>query len=83
MPLSDIYSVIETELGKDARNLFETFDEEPLGSASLAQVRNCKPNHCSICSLKIELKLTNRFFWNRLMHFYNECLQAKMNNILL
>ena len=39
MPLSDIYSVIETELGKDSRNLFETFDEEPLGSASLAQVR--------------------------------------------
>jgi len=38
MPLSDIYSVIETELGGDARNLFATFDEEPLGSASLAQV---------------------------------------------
>ena len=38
MPLEDIYDVIGKELGEDPKTIFASFDEEPLGSASLAQV---------------------------------------------
>jgi len=38
MPLDDVYDVIQSELGKNPRELFSTFDDEPLGTASLAQV---------------------------------------------
>jgi predicted unusual protein kinase regulating ubiquinone biosynthesis (AarF/ABC1/UbiB family) len=38
MPLEDIYNVISTELGEDPDKIFASFDETPLGSASLAQV---------------------------------------------
>ena len=38
MDLRDIYSVIKEDLGQDPHDLFEDFDKEPLGTASLAQV---------------------------------------------
>ena len=38
MDLEDIYSVLEEDLGKDPKEIFAEFDEEPLGTASLAQV---------------------------------------------
>jgi aarF domain-containing kinase len=40
MPLQDIYSVIREELGREPAELFATFDEVPLGTASLAQVQS-------------------------------------------
>ena len=39
MPLADIYGVLREELGREPEELFATFDEEPLGTASLAQVQ--------------------------------------------
>merc|ERR1719273_1705435 len=37
-PYSSIRRVIRDELGRDPRDIFETFSVEPLASASLAQV---------------------------------------------
>jgi predicted unusual protein kinase regulating ubiquinone biosynthesis (AarF/ABC1/UbiB family) len=38
LPVASIRGVIESELGAKTSHLFATFDEQPLGSASLAQV---------------------------------------------
>ncbi|MDE3004013.1 MAG: AarF/UbiB family protein [Gemmatimonadota bacterium] len=38
LPASDIHAVIHDEFGTDAHTLFEMFNDEPLGSASVAQV---------------------------------------------
>jgi ubiquinone biosynthesis protein len=40
MPLEDVERVLEEELGARISKLFETFDPEPLGSASLGQVHS-------------------------------------------
>lgn len=40
MPLADVEQVLEQELGARISKLFETFDPEPLGSASLGQVHS-------------------------------------------
>lgn len=37
-PFDEIQLVLEKELGKSIGEIFETFDEKPLGSASIAQV---------------------------------------------
>lgn len=37
-PFDAIQRVLEKELGKSIGEIFETFDEKPLGSASIAQV---------------------------------------------
>jgi len=42
MDYEDIFAVLKEELGPDAENLFEEFDEKPLGVASLAQVHRVK-----------------------------------------
>jgi len=36
--MRDIQYVVETDTGQSMTDLFESFDEEPLGAASLAQV---------------------------------------------
>jgi len=36
--MKDIQYVVETDTGQSMTDLFESFDEEPLGAASLAQV---------------------------------------------
>jgi predicted unusual protein kinase regulating ubiquinone biosynthesis (AarF/ABC1/UbiB family) len=38
MPLSEVEQCIESELGARVQKLFQSFDEKPLGSASLGQV---------------------------------------------
>lgn len=38
MDLEDIYTVLQEDLRKDPHELFTDFEEEPLGTASLAQV---------------------------------------------
>lgn len=37
-PFDAVRVVLEKELGKSIEQVFETFDEKPLGSASIAQV---------------------------------------------
>ncbi len=41
-PLSEIYERIHTEFGKDPNLLFEEFDQNPIASASLAQVHTAR-----------------------------------------
>lgn len=40
--LADIKQMIQTELGKSSEELFDDFESEPLGTASLAQVHRAK-----------------------------------------
>lgn len=42
LPISDIFSVIESEFEAPVTDLFEQFDEVPLAAASLAQVHRAK-----------------------------------------
>ena len=39
MNFEDVYAVLQQDLGTDPKTLFEDFEEEPLGTASLAQVK--------------------------------------------
>ena len=36
--VEDVYKVIEEDLGKPIHDIFDSFDDKPLGAASLAQV---------------------------------------------
>ena len=42
MNIDDIYKVLREDLGQDPKEIFEDFDEKPLGTASLAQVHKAK-----------------------------------------
>ena len=42
MNIDDIYKVLKEDLGQDPKEIFEDFDEKPLGTASLAQVHKAK-----------------------------------------
>jgi aarF domain-containing kinase len=39
MPFDVVRNVVEKQLGKNFDDMFEFFDVEPVGSASIAQVR--------------------------------------------
>jgi aarF domain-containing kinase len=41
-PFDAVRVVLEKELGKSIEQVFETFDEKPLGSASIAQVHRAR-----------------------------------------
>ena len=61
MDYEDIFAVLKEELGPDAENLFEEFDEKPLGVASLAQV----------CITYYNLRITKN---NAMVHPYKKCI---------
>ena len=42
MNLEDVYAVIKEDTGQDAKDLFKEFEDEPLGTASIAQVHKAK-----------------------------------------
>lgn len=42
MPFPDVRAVVEEELGQPLEEVFEAFDEAPLGSASIAQVHRAR-----------------------------------------
>jgi len=54
MPLEDIYSVLQQELGRDPRELFSSFEEEPLGTASLAQVHKATLQDGTEVAVKVQ-----------------------------
>ena len=41
-PFQTVKLVVEKELGRNIDDVFEMFDVEPLGSASIAQVLSCR-----------------------------------------
>ena len=54
--LDDIYDVFQHELGQTPDELFESFDPEPLGSASLAQVHKAVLKNGVTVAVKIQHK---------------------------
>jgi len=60
MPLEDIYSVIREELGKEPEDLFSSFDETPLGTASLAQVHKAVLHSGEVVAVKVQHKFVKR-----------------------
>ena len=41
IPFDEVKKVVETEMGKELKEIFPTFEEEPLAAASIAQVHRC------------------------------------------
>jgi len=60
MPLDDIYSVLREELGKDPKEVFASFDEEPLGTASLAQVHKAVLHTGETVAVKVQHKFVKK-----------------------
>ena len=54
LPLEDVKSQIESELGKPVDELFAEFSAEPLGSASIAQVHRAKLPDGSPVAVKVQ-----------------------------
>ena len=53
MDLETVYSQIEKHLGKPVNELFATFDEKPLGSASIAQVHKATLPDGTVVAVKV------------------------------
>ena len=60
MPLEDIYSVLREELGKEPEEVFASFDEDPLGTASLAQVHKAVLHSGETVAVKVQHKYVKR-----------------------
>jgi ubiquinone biosynthesis protein len=54
VPVEQVRAMIESELGVRPSHLFETFDEEPLGSASLAQVHRATLRDGRTVAVKVQ-----------------------------
>lgn len=54
VPVEQIHAVIEAELGIRPSHLFETFDDAPLGSASLAQVHRATLRDGRAVAVKVQ-----------------------------
>ncbi|XP_064602704.1 aarF domain-containing protein kinase 1-like [Liolophura sinensis] len=52
--LEDLYSVIEEDLGKKVSEIFTTFDPQPLGAASLAQVHKATLRDGRVVAVKVQ-----------------------------
>jgi len=60
MPLDDIYSVLREELGREPEEVFASFDPEPLGTASLAQVHKAVLHSGETVAVKVQHKYVKR-----------------------
>ncbi|CAD7089546.1 unnamed protein product [Hermetia illucens] len=53
-PIEDLYKVIKQDLKKNPDEIFESFEREPLGTASLAQVHKAKLKTGEIVAVKVQ-----------------------------
>ena len=53
MDIETVHSQIEKHLGKPTKELFKSFDEKPLGSASIAQVHKAELQDGTIVAVKV------------------------------
>jgi len=60
MPLEDIYSVLREELGKEPEEVFASFEAEPLGTASLAQVHRATLHTGEVVAVKVQHKYVKK-----------------------
>lgn len=53
-PIEDLYKVIRQDLKRDPTELFDSFEREPLGTASLAQVHKARLKTGEIVAVKVQ-----------------------------
>lgn len=53
-PISDLFKVIKQDLKMDPSDLFDSFDEKPLGTASLAQVHRATLKNGQVVAVKVQ-----------------------------
>lgn len=53
-PVEDLFKVIKQDLKKDVYDIFESFESEPLGTASLAQVHKAKLKTGETVAVKVQ-----------------------------
>lgn len=53
-PVEDLYKVIRQDLKKNPDDIFETFEKEPLGTASLAQVHKATLKTGEVVAVKVQ-----------------------------
>ncbi len=54
IPFSEVLSILEKELGKPASEVFVSIDQEPIGSASMAQVHSAIRRNGEKCVIKVQ-----------------------------
>ena len=64
MDLNDVYAVLEEDLGQNPKDLFDEFQDEPLGTASLAQVHKAKLKDTGEeIALKVQHRYVKQHSW--------------------
>ncbi|XP_005187378.1 aarF domain-containing kinase 1 isoform X2 [Musca domestica] len=53
-PIEDLYKVIKQDLKRNAEDIFDDFEREPLGTASLAQVHKAKLKTGEVVAVKVQ-----------------------------
>jgi len=72
IPVEQIFQIIEAEYGAPWNALFSTFDEVPLGSASVSQVHKAKLHDGAIVAVKLKRPDAGRHFLNdiKILRFF-------------
>ncbi len=79
LPFKTVKSIIEKELGTSLKDVFQTFDEDPIGSASIAQVHKASLKNKKMVVVKVQRPDIRKKFSADIdiMHYFAERIEAK------
>lgn len=61
MPFSELVEVVEEDLGRDPKDIFQEIDEYPIGAASLAQVHRAVLKNGEEVAVKIQYPTIRKY----------------------